>query len=529
MSRRGTASLLVPDNLRQRALRTLEDSVKSSRLLHIAGRKVGEVCVATDVVEAEDVDEAETGPRQQRAANAQHGLDILGKVVCRTDAGTDGAEHTPELRFDLLDNPDLPMDASALSTSPSIILYTPLGHLEVFALSPLPLDFHPASFSRIEVDDVPPSSTRGPASPHARSSIASAIQIINVLHQDWHIAVSGASGPSAPRALHPSYALLGLATAVLRSGAHILSRRIPLIGPLSERTAFGRQLHTRFAQAASLLPMFVSLRRDLYGSASADARVQAHTAYIRFFNLVWLIANDFIIGMALASYVRDNAPLLKRLAEQLVRVYVLAYLRELLAWLSNWPMGVKLNDEIATVICRAFLFLSQLWENVFLGPVLAHLPVHIIGLCGIFGASSLLATAADLVSLLTLPFFACYVAATLVYRWSLSTLSALFNVFRGRKYNPLRSRVEPATYDVDALLLGTILFVAISFLFPTLVAFYLAFASSRLLILTVQSALLMGVSALNAFPLFALLLRFKSPRRLPGHSPSPFGWFSELM
>ncbi|BGP60028.1 pig-Q [Rhodotorula toruloides] len=205
--------------------------------------------------------------------------------------------------------------------------------------------------------------------------------------------------------------------------------------------------------------MYLSLRRDLYVTGFAEARVQAHPTYIRFFNLVWLIANDFIVGMALASYVRDNAPFLKHLAEKLVRVYVLAYLRELLAWLSSWPMGVKLNDEVATVICGAFLFLSQLWEN---------------------------------------------------------GQSALFNVFRGRKYDPLRSRVEPATYDVDALLLGTILFVTISFLFPTLVAFYLAFASSRLLILSVQAVLLMGVSALNAFPLFALLLRLKSPRRLPG-------------
>ncbi|GAA6034429.1 hypothetical protein NBRC10512_006294 [Rhodotorula toruloides] len=177
-----------------------------------------------------------------------------------------------------------------------------------------------------------------------------------------------------------------------------------------------RQLDTRFAQPASLLPMYLSLRRDLYVTGFAEARVQAHPTYIRFFNLVWLIANDFIVGMALASYVRDNAPFLKHLAEKLVRVYVLAYLRELLAWLSSWPMGVKLNDEVATVICGAFLFLSQLWENVFLGPVLAHLPVNLISLCGILGASSLLALTADLISLLTLPFFACYVAATLVYR-----------------------------------------------------------------------------------------------------------------
>lgn len=128
-----------------------------------------------------------------------------------------------------------------------------------------------------------------------------------------------------------------------------------------------------------------------------------------------------------------------------------------------------------------------------------HLPVGLIGCAGFLGASALLALSADLVSVLTLPFFACYVAATLVYRWSLRSLGALFNVFRGaspsllspsakpdltrsssstgRKFNPLRNRVEPASYDVDALLLGTLLFVTLSFIFPTLVAFYAAFAS----------------------------------------------------
>ncbi|TNY23606.1 N-acetylglucosaminyl transferase component-domain-containing protein, partial [Rhodotorula diobovata] len=235
-----------------------------------------------------------------------------------------------------------------------------------------------------------------------------------------------------------------------------------------------------------------------------------------FFNLMWLGANDVIVGVALAVYVRDNAASIRSLTTDLVEVHVLMYLRELLSWLNSWPMGIKLNSEVAGLICRAFLFLSRVWEEAVLKPTLANLPVKLIGCAGFLGASSLLALAADLVSLLTLPFFACYVTATLVYRWSLRSLSALFNVFRGRKYNPLRSRVEPASYDVDALLLGTILFVTLSFVFPTLAAFYAAFASSRLFILAVQTVLLAGVAGLNAFPLFALLLHVKAPRRLPG-------------
>jgi len=116
-------------------------------------------------------------------------------------------------------------------------------------------------------------------------------------------------------------------------------------------------------------------------------------------------------------------------------------------------MGIKLNSEVAGLICRAFVFLTRVWEGgpsartsssprpltdscprslaAVLEPVLTHLPVALIGCAGFLGASSLLALSVDLVAVLTLPFFACYVAATLVYRWSLRSLGALFNVFRG--------------------------------------------------------------------------------------------------
>jgi len=71
---------------------------------------------------------------------------------------------------------------------------------------------------------------------------------------------------------------------------------------------------------------------------------------------------------------------------------------------------------------------------VFLQPFLPHLPsiLHVLSITGYLGGASLsLAFASDLITILTFPFFACYVAATLVYRWSLVGLSALFNVFRG--------------------------------------------------------------------------------------------------
>ncbi|GAA5914870.1 hypothetical protein JCM8208_003034 [Rhodotorula glutinis] len=402
--------------------------------------------------------------------------------------------------------------------SPLVILYTPLKQLELLSLEPLRLGFQP---QLEEVKDAPGASRR-----RARSSSGEGKGLVGVVAtiNGSRLVLQERSrlSPTRARPLLDSARKIGLAFssvvhAVLSLFLAALAIRVPVLGSVAQLSCFGRQLETRVSQALSLVPTFSSFHRDLHTPTTAEARyVAAHASYIHFFNLLWLLSNDFIVGVALATYVRDNAVPIRALVSELVEVRVLAYLRGLLDWLNSWPMGVKLNSEVAGLICRAFVALTRVWEGAVLKPVLVHLPVGLIGCAGFLGASSLLALSADLVSVLTLPFFACYVAATLVYRWSLRSLGALFNVFRGRKFNPLRNRVEPASYDVDALLLGTLLFVTLSFIFPTLVGFYAAFASSRLLILAVETVLLMGVDTLNAFPLFALLLRIKAPGRLPG-------------
>ncbi|GAA5868310.1 hypothetical protein JCM3774_001001 [Rhodotorula dairenensis] len=302
-----------------------------------------------------------------------------------------------------------------------------------------------------------------------------------------------------------------LCQAVALAFSDLLSYNVPGVGSLSDLTCTGRQLRIRIEQLCAAWEAEQAPEGE-----DRSTLCRQHALRISRLNLLWTCLNDVIVGLALGSIIRENRPLFLSAAETFVRTYVLGYLRNLLHWLSSWPVGIKLNDEIADVICRAFLGLSNLWEHVCLEPILAHLPIGLIGLTGIFGASTLIGLIADFLSVLTLPFFACYVAAAFTFRQSFSMLLALFDVFRGRKYNPLRSRTEPATYEVDELLLGTILFVMLSAIFPTIAAFYLAFASSRLLLLSSQAFLITTIGALNAFPLFMLLLRLKSPHRLPG-------------
>ena len=126
----------------------------------------------------------------------------------------------------------------------------------------------------------------------------------------------------------------------------------------------------------------------------------------------------------------------------------------------------------------------------------------------------------DLLSVLTIHIYSFYLASARIYHWQLTILVSLFHLFRGKKHNVLRNRIDSCNYDLDQLLVGTILFTLLFFLLPTVVVFYLNFAIARMVIISLKAVFETLLSCLNHFPLFALMLRVKDPRRLPGKQTS---------
>jgi|SRR5947207_2545309 len=139
-----------------------------------------------------------------------------------------------------------------------------------------------------------------------------------------------------------------------------------------------------------------------------------------------------------------------------------------------------------------------------------------IGCSGFAGASMPIALFSDLLSILTIHIYSFYIASARIFNWQLTIIISLFHLFRGRKRNVLRNRIDPCNYDLDQLLLGTILFTLLFFLLPTIIVFYLTFASARMIIILLKAILDTCLAVLNHFPLFALMLRIKDSRRLPG-------------
>lgn len=283
---------------------------------------------------------------------------------------------------------------------------------------------------------------------------------------------------------------------------------------LKDISATAQQLDIRLQQFCYWPVQYLTLRRRRRNWGSITT---FHPEYIRFYNSLWLVANDVIIGMALGSYIIDNADLVAAQMNHVVDTWFVDGLQQMIVWLMGWPAGLKLNNELAAFLGDLFLWVIDYWAGCMqaLQPVLPHI-VRIIGFSSFAGASLPISLFSDLVSLLTVHIYAFYIASARIYNWQLTIIVSLFHLFRGKKRNILRNRIDSCDYDLDQLLLGTILFTLLTFLLPTVGVFYTTFASARMGIIVLKALLDTWLACLNHFPLFALMLRAKDSKRLPG-------------
>lgn len=291
-------------------------------------------------------------------------------------------------------------------------------------------------------------------------------------------------------------------------------RARPKYAALKDISATAQQVEIRLQQFCYWPMQYVTLRLRKNDWESVTT---SHPDYIRFYNSLWLVANDVIIGIALGSYVIDNSSWLADEISHLLTQYTVEALQSSISWLMGWPAGLKLNSELALFLGDLFLWVIEYWSSCIetLRPVLPHM-IWFIGFSSFAGASMPIALFSDLTSILTIHIYSFYLASARIYHWQLNILISLFHLFRGKKHNVLRNRIDSCDYDLDQLLVGTILFTLLFFLLPTVVVFYLNFAIARMVIISLKAVFDTMLSFLNHFPLFALMLRIKDPGRLPG-------------
>ncbi len=127
--------------------------------------------------------------------------------------------------------------------------------------------------------------------------------------------------------------------------------------------------------------------------------------------------------------------------------------------------------------CRFFLYHIHLWVT-FLdlsGPFVSEALEAATSAVSCLGLCLQLSLTLDVFNVVTLHVHAFYAYARRLFIVEWSGLAGFWRMFRGKRYNPLRKRVESWNYRTEQLYVGALLFTIMVFLFPTVAAYAAVF------------------------------------------------------
>ncbi|CAG2118254.1 unnamed protein product, partial [Medioppia subpectinata] len=181
--------------------------------------------------------------------------------------------------------------------------------------------------------------------------------------------------------------------------------------------------------------------------------------------------------------------------------------QSLLNLLMGMPAGLKLNRPLNTALGQFFLYHIYLWKTymIIIKPLFA-ITVETLVYCGVLGFTCIISVLSDLLSLATIHIYCFYGYAARLYGLQVLGLSALWRLFRGKKWNQLRARVDSYSYGNDQLFIGTLSFTILLFLLPTVLMYYMVFLVLRVVTLSCQGALCLCIEYMSSMPLYMISL-----------------------
>ncbi|TQE05835.1 hypothetical protein C1H46_008518 [Malus baccata] len=192
-------------------------------------------------------------------------------------------------------------------------------------------------------------------------------------------------------------------------------------------------------------------------------------------------------------------------------------LRSGCVWLMGVPAGFKLNNELAEVLGMISLTAIQIWSTIWIFLVSLFLYfIRGLAISGIiFGVTIPAALIIDLIALATLHVSTLHWLISLLYSTQIQALAALWRLFRGRKWNPLRQRLDSYDYTVKQHIVGSLLFTPLLLLLPTTSVFYIFFTIMNTTISLMCMLIEVTISFIHATPYIKIFLWLVRPRRFP--------------
>ena len=195
------------------------------------------------------------------------------------------------------------------------------------------------------------------------------------------------------------------------------------------------------------------------------------------------IGLDVAIGLLMSRVVKGHCsanPVVNTVLEFMDSV--IFYLRQLITWLMGAPAGLKLNSVLSSALGKFFLYHIHLWVMFLhlLGPVVSEAEDFsaIALVLSYFGICLQLSIAQDIFTAVTFHVNCFYAYAKRLFISESRGLASLWRLFRGKKLNPLRNRLDTSFNSQDQLFVGTVAFTILLFLYPTTLMYFVIFKTS---------------------------------------------------
>ncbi|XP_010427583.1 PREDICTED: uncharacterized protein LOC104712386 isoform X1 [Camelina sativa] len=229
------------------------------------------------------------------------------------------------------------------------------------------------------------------------------------------------------------------------------------------------------------------------------------------------MAVDLILGNLIGLGLLFNTETVCSWIFKFTKEFTNDILRSGCVWLMGVPAGFKLNTELAGVLGMVSLNVIQIWSTlwVFMASFIFYL-IRAIAILGItFGATVSAAFVIDFITFATLHIMALHWTITLVYSHQIQALAALWRLFRGRKLNPLRQRLDSYGYTVKQHVVGSLLFTPLLLLLPTTSVFYIFFTITSTTINSICMLIEFSISVIHATPYAEIMIWLVRRERFP--------------
>ncbi|UXI22213.1 putative ATP-dependent DNA helicase HFM1 [Sarcoptes scabiei] len=238
----------------------------------------------------------------------------------------------------------------------------------------------------------------------------------------------------------------------------------------------------------------------------------ASRSIISFYNLIFTIAFDIVLGVLLVWFIyRWQTPNILIECFRFHWIQIVEKINNLLNLLQSMPAGLKLNYPLNKALSQIMFYHIYLWQNyIVIMQNLFPFILNLLFVSGLFGASFLISLLTDLFMMITVHIYSFYGYTSIIYSFQIAGIISLWRLFRGKKFNPLRNRIDSYCYDNVHLFIGTIFFTVFIFLLPTVLLYYAVFLLFRTITLAFRESMFFFVEYLGTLPLYSVWLWFNN-------------------